>query len=96
MEHSVEQRPFLSAVKLDLNTSVHIRILLDTWRLTIWKPVHRKSSIEIRDEMYRITDRSFLRCTTFGTTKQNLVFVVARRFFNSASFEVNSLIPQPF
>ena len=42
---------------------------------------HRKNSIEIRDEMYRITDHSFLRCTTFGTTKQNLVFVVARRFF---------------
>ena len=57
---------------------------------------HRKNCTEIRDEMCRITDHSFIHFTTFGTTKQNLVFVIARHCLNSASSEVNSLIPRPF
>ena len=52
--------------------------------------------MEIQDEMCHITDRSFLRFTTFGTTKQNLIFVIAKCFLNSALCEVNSLIPKPF
>ena len=46
--------------------------------------VHRKNSIEIRDEMCCIIDCSFLRFTMFGITKQKLDFIVARRFLNSA------------
>ena len=45
---------------------------------------HKKNSKEIWDEMCHTTDHSFLRFTTFGNTKQNLVFIVARCFLNSA------------
>ena len=58
--------------------------------------ITEKNSMEIRDEMCRITDHSFLRFITFGTTRQNLVFIIARRFLNSASSEVNSLILKLF
>ena len=34
--------------------------------------------------------------STFGTTEQILVFIVARHFLNSALSEVNSLTPKPF
>ena len=38
---------------------------------------HRKNSIKKWDENVLYYDRSFLRFTTFGTTKANFVFVAA-------------------
>ena len=73
-----------------------MHILCSYYYISTINNYHRKNSMEMRDEMYRITDHSFLRFITFGTTKQNLVFFIARRFLNSASSEVNSLIPKLF